>query len=531
MSAAHRTRLQYIIPDQVTSNELVANLRKNTRLIAQPARIVQRIYYDTFDWRLHANNSVLEEQQDNKKHTLIRRDLGGSDNKAQIVLSTPARFVWDLPAGPFRAQLEPVLEMRALTPLCQIVSKTHVLRVLNKIDKTVVHLLIEENAVRRRKGGKTYRLGNRVTVLPIKGYQKSCAKIVNTLENIGLLATTEDPVLTALALVGLTPGDYSSKLNLRLQPGRRADQTSRIILRRLLDVMVANETGTLKGTDTEFLHDFRVAVRRTRSALGQIKGVLPLRILKRYRAEFAWLGQVSSPLRDLDVWLLKFDDYQGSLPDSVRTDIEPLRDFLGRQRQIEHKALQKVLQSARYRRLVKGWRQFLDTPVSERSTLQNARRPTLDLARERIWRTYRRVIKEGRAIESDTPAEALHELRKSGKKLRYLMEFFQSLFPPVQIKKLIKALKTLQVNLGDLQDYHVQVTALQQYSQRMVVQLATPAATLLAMGMLIEGLERRQQHARREFAGRFRQFSRPENRARFRELFATHQAEDQGKEL
>ncbi len=167
--------------------------------------------------------------------------------------------------------------------------------------------------------------------------------------------------------------------------------------------------------------------------------------------------------------------------------------------------------------------------MNERSTLKNARRPIVDVARERIWKAYRGIIKEGQAIEADTPAAALHDLRKSCKKLRYLMEFFQSLFPAEKIKELIKTLKVLQENLGDFQDYEVQVTTLKQFSQRMVAEAAVPTTTLLAMGMLIEGLERRQQQARDEFAGRFRQFALPKNHAHFRALFAAPKTANEGQ--
>ena len=45
--------------------------------------------------------------------------------------------------------------------------------------------------------------------------------------------------------------------------------------RALLDIMVANEPGMRADLDTEFLHDYRVSLRRTRSLLGQIKNVFP----------------------------------------------------------------------------------------------------------------------------------------------------------------------------------------------------------------------------------------------------------------
>ena len=74
-----------------------------------------------------------------------------------------------------------------------------------------------------------------------------------------------------------------------------------------------------------------------------------------------------------------------------------------RHQKIEHKALVKALDSARYRRLIRSWRNFLEQPVNERSTLNNAGRPVIEVACERIWRIYRRAIREGDAITRSHP--------------------------------------------------------------------------------------------------------------------------------
>jgi len=42
------------------------------------------------------------------------------------------------------------------------------------------------------------------------------------------------------------------------------------------------------------------------------------------------------------------------------------------------------------------------------------------------------------------------------------------------------------------------------------------------MGMLIDGLERRQHQAREEFAGRYAVFSQQKNQQQFRKLFASN---------
>jgi CHAD domain-containing protein len=516
------TSLDFILPSGLGVDELLARVQQKFRHHAEAPRMLQRTWYDSFDWRLYANNSTLEDTRDGNEHTLVWRTLKGNRSDARLKLKKAPRFTWDLPQGHFRERLEPVLEMRELAPKLRIRSRVNTLRILNKDEKTVAWVVVEENTLPRQKGLRAGKLDNRVSVIQVRGFPKPSNEVATLLQQAGLLPAQGDLMQTALSMFGEAPGSYSSKLDLQLDPAMRADEASKLILHRLLDIMMQNEAGTRIGTDTEFLHDFRVAIRRTRSALSQIKAVFPKQIVNRYKTEFAWLGQITTPSRDLDVYLLTFDEYRDSLPLSMQSDIEPLRDFLIRHQKLEHRALVKALDSARYRRIITNWRSFLEQPVNKRSTLKNAGRPVLDVACERIWRIYRVALKEGNAINAESPAEALHELRKTCKKLRYLMEFFQSLYPSSDIKGLIRILKTLQDNLGDFQDYEVQVSTLKEFSHQMVAERQVPPDTLLAMGILIDGLERRQHQAREEFSGRFAEFSQPHNQERFRKLFASN---------
>jgi CHAD domain-containing protein len=441
-------RLEFIIPENLCFEDLQSTLQKNTRIHTEPPRTVYRTYYDSFDWRLYLDDSLLEDTRDGNDHTLVWRTLKG--------------------------------EVRCI-PKFRIRSRSHTLRILNKDEKTVAWLVLEQNTLPRQKGVRSGKLDSRAVIIPVRGFPKPCKALAKLLQKQGLCPAEDDLMLAVLSTMGETPGSY----------------------------------------DTEFLHDFRVAIRRTRSALSQIKAVFPLRIVERYKTEFAWLGQMTSPSRDLDVYLLNFDEYRDNLPASMQADIEPLRTFLIKHQKIENKNLVKALNSARYHRLIKNWRTFLEQPVNERSTLKSAGRPVSEVASERIWRIFRRVIREGDAITTASPADDLHELRKTCKKLRYLMEFFQSLYPAGNIKELIRVLKTLQDNLGDFQDYEVQVTTLKTFSHQMVAEGTVPPDTLLAMGMLIDGLERRQQQAHEEFSGRYAGFSQQKNQHRFRKLFAS----------
>ena len=104
-----------------------------------------------------------------------------------------------------------------------------------------------------------------------------------------------------------------------------------------------------------------------------------------------------------------------------------------------------------------------------------------ELASHRITRVYRKMVKMGRAIDDDSPAEDLHELRKVGKELRYLLEFFSSLYPADVVKPFIKTLKGLQDQLGRFQDREVQANAL----RALAPEVGQPA-TVMAMGVLVE---------------------------------------------
>jgi CHAD domain-containing protein len=116
------------------------------------------------------------------------------------------------------------------------------------------------------------------------------------------------------------------------------------------------------------------------------------------------------------------------------------------------------------------------------------------------------MVKMGRAIDDDSPHEALHDLRKKGKELRYLLEFFASLYPPEVVKPMVTTLKGLQDVLGRFQDREVQADLLRALGDD-IAAMEGGAAALMAMGVLVERLTEQQQQARAQFAERFAQFA------------------------
>jgi CHAD domain-containing protein len=113
----------------------------------------------------------------------------------------------------------------------------------------------------------------------------------------------------------------------------------------------------------------------------------------------------------------------------------------------------------------------------------------------------------------------MHELRKDCKKLRYLIEFFRSLYPAKELKGLVKALKALLDNLGQFQDLEVQADKLREFAADFSPDDPERLPTVMAIGALVADLLRHQQAAHARFAACFAAFDAPENRARYTRLF------------
>jgi CHAD domain-containing protein len=129
------------------------------------------------------------------------------------------------------------------------------------------------------------------------------------------------------------------------------------------------------------------------------------------------------------------------------------------------------------------------------------------------------MVRMGRAITPDCPAEEYHELRKKGKELRYLLELYGTpLFPPEVVKPMVKTLKGLQDVLGRHQDREVQKAMLQSLRDEVSARPGGSGA-LMAMGALVQRLGEDEQAAREEFAASFAAFASRAQRRLVKETF------------
>ncbi|HTW00583.1 MAG TPA: CHAD domain-containing protein [Streptosporangiaceae bacterium] len=518
---------------------------------ASRSMTLRRVWLDTFDWRLYQSGLTLEQvsRAGITELALTGRDgavlasdrfggaaagsNGAASNDAGSNGAGSGRPSWPglldaLPLGPLRDQLSPVVGVRALLPVARAVSVVREARVLNSDEKTVARITVDRMSVRFPAAAA---VPTRVAVSALRGYQGQALRVADLLAAApGVSLASQSGLEAALAAGDRRPGDYSSKISVRLSPRMPASAAMVALLTGLFDTLLANVSGTVRDLDTEFLHDLRIAVRRTRSALKLAGDVLPGEMASRFRPEFKWLGDLTTPTRDLDVYLLGYPDMAAGLIAATAEDLQPFHAHLERSRGAAQRQLARGLRSARFARLRRDWADALADAAARPGAggaragagrAGGTRLSAARLAASRIGRAHRRVLRDGGTITATSAPENLHDLRKRCKELRYLLEFFGSLYDPGDHWRAVRELKALQDCLGEFQDAQVQREEIGEFAAQMMDQRSAPAATLLAMGEIAAVLAAEQQRARGEFAGRFRDFASPAGQSRFRALTGT----------
>jgi len=498
-----RVRRFSLAPDAEV-DQFLTGLGQRTTLEAEPTEVVERTIYDTFDWRLHNDGSVIERQVRDGEAIVVWRSLRTGDTLARFAGDEGPRLATDLEPGPATERLAAILDMRALIALSTVNTRRTTMRQLDDEHKTIARVIADEVV-----DPGDHPLRSVIQVVPLRGYDDEASELTDLLDaQVVLTPDAEDLMVAALRRDGFAPGDYTSKLRMRLDPDQGGADAYLVVLRALFAAMLANEPGTRDDLDSEFLHDFRVAVRRTRSVLGEANHVLPADVLDTFRSGFKWLGQATGPTRDLDVFLLDTADFAKELPGERRPDLAAFSSFLATRQAEAHAALVADLDRDRYAALVDGWARFLDDPPTPTAEEPDGSRPAPQVAAHRIAKAHRRLIKLGRRIDDGSEPERLHDLRKDAKRLRYLLECFGSLFPSDEIAPIVKDLKGVQDVLGTYQDCQVQAGQLEQFAQDMLDHRNVPASAVMVIGLLVEQLDRRGASARAGFHDRFEAFDR-----------------------
>ena len=233
------------------------------------------------------------------------------------------------------------------------------------------------------------------------------------------------------------------------------------LVRSCLHQIAANAAGLLADDDPEWVHQMRVGTRRLRSCLALIGPLAPSPALDFLQAEARWLAGVLGSARDLDVFTRETLPPLAArfAPDTATAaGLKRLRGRALAHRRAARAAARHAVGSPRFPGMLLAGGLFCATPRFEsgapasppvqRDPLDG---PAAEFARALLARRHRKLHRRAASLATASPEER-HAARIAAKRLRYVAEFFCSLFPRKRFRAYLKALGALQDVLGRLND-------------------------------------------------------------------------------
>ncbi|MEQ6884138.1 CHAD domain-containing protein [Salicola sp. Rm-C-2C1-2] len=223
---------------------------------------------------------------------------------------------------------------------------------------------------------------------------------------------------------------------------------------RLIEAL---EPGVRRGYDPEFLHQFRVNIRRSRAIGESMERILKDSTLKKGLKGLKRQGRETSHLRDLDVFLETLSNWREVPERREAIDALDLQTWFQRKQADEHLRLCQVLDSDQYAKDMQRWSKLVqgDTVAKLANRIKRKRiRYTLD---EQIAR-HDRLFNALTPTSTDTD---FHQVRKSLKRVRYLIDLDSD-----HLAGNISGLKERQKRFGHFQDLHVQMTLLDEVASQ-----------------------------------------------------------------
>lgn len=449
-----------------TYDEIVPLLPKGMSVAGPDSRSFRPVYLDTFDRSIHRNSSTLF--VDAQELVLGARASGAIEVAVPIGhvdLRAKALRTVDLPAK-IAEKVAPLVGNRALlrTSISAVDLESYM--VMNESGKIL--LVVESTSYTLEKTADARSSSEAVDealviVSCFRGYEEALCDAVDRFRAAGWLAEQIDLPRFLLQRNGTDPDWYASLSSVSFSSNESAAEATRRLMAALLRVLEANVPGVRNDIDMEFLHDFRVALRRTRSLMGEMKAALPPGSRERLLPLLKRATKSTNRLRDLDVLLEDQDRYESYVPDILHPEFKELYAGVRRERETVRSDLLEYLDGPDYAELVRVWRHLTADPWNLDELEQAARTRAAEIAHARMVRAYRKLEKRVDAAAEACTAESIHAVRIAGKKLRYLLELFGPLFDEGLMRSLSRHLKKVQNRLGDFNDLTQHEQILERY--------------------------------------------------------------------
>ncbi|RIX40052.1 MAG: CHAD domain-containing protein [Rhodocyclales bacterium GT-UBC] len=226
----------------------------------------------------------------------------------------------------------------------------------------------------------------------------------------------------------------------------------------------ANLHGALASENPEFVHQYRVALRRLGTLLRIFKPLLPKSFSAYWTNEFKRLAGVTGEIRDLDVMSKEIlQPMLCSESDDAGAGLVKLaQDCCAKDHRQAEAALGNLFDGVPLLRFIRDINALADQQVDNIQSF----------AESRVARLHLKAVKRFTAVVKDPTPAAAHRFRIALKHLRYACEFFANLFDEAQMSQYAKDVAGLQDELGFLNDLHVAMLRLEQWCRDDAAMLA-----------------------------------------------------------
>ena len=469
------------ITDRPTLNpkpaSLLANSEVELKLLAEPAqfaelsqappivaharnkgsiRLLKSIYYDTPTRALYRAGATLRVRQVGKQFIQTLKVVAGNDGEPL------RRGEWESPVAAMAPDLHLLMPLISIDlqeavrrePL-QPVFATEVRRHMRalKLPTGMVEVAFDQGVI--KAGDKTAPIGE--IELELKhGSPTALYDLAARLSELGSVRPTiRSKADRGFELAFDAPPQVRKLGPPLVTPDMSVDQAFVAILQSGLAQLLANEPAAEDGRNPEGIHQFRVALRRLRSALSLLYSLAPSATLETLRADARWLASNLSGARSWDVFLSETLVEVANGCDGIE-GFDALRALAEQARAASYAAVRQTLATARSGRFQlalgawieqRGWRRDVSS-----HNLAALAGPVLAFADAALTRRHDKVLKRGRHFKQ-LPIAARHDLRLAAKKLRYTADFFLPLFDQrASAKRYARRLSRLQDRLGRYND-------------------------------------------------------------------------------
>jgi inorganic triphosphatase YgiF len=219
------------------------------------------------------------------------------------------------------------------------------------------------------------------------------------------------------------------------------------IFRSAREQIIKNRLVVLETDEPEGAHQLRVGLTRLRSAHRVLRALTDSPLLQQLEHDAQALSRAVGRLRDADVLIQDIYAPVAGKNAPKRPGFNQLYLALLGHRAAMQEEARRALMSEHWSRLLLSL--TLWPHILERDEALNA--PIEDYASKALQNRWKKVAKLGRSLESLSQADQ-HKMRRSLKKLRYMVEFFSPLYPKDEVRKFVKKLKNLQDIFGYMND-------------------------------------------------------------------------------